>query len=114
MYPARRLRREMTKPELKLWLALRGRRCAGLKFRRQVPMGPFFLDFFEAAHKLAVEVDGRSHDDRGAYDRARQLELERRGLTVLRISNDEVLEDVERVVDGIVALTHRLAQGGGR
>jgi very-short-patch-repair endonuclease len=55
---ARRLRRDMTIPERKLWQALRTRRAPGLHFRRQVPMGSFILDFFDAAHKLAVEVDG--------------------------------------------------------
>ena len=105
---ARRLRRDMTMPERLLWQALRSRRCAGLKFRRQVPMSGFVLDFFDPEHKLVVEVDGLSHDGRGEPDRARQRELERRGLTVIRVSNDEVLRDVAEVVEGIASCASRL------
>jgi len=95
---ARQLRREMTSPERRLWGELRGRRCGSLKFRRQVPIGPFVVDFYEAAHRLVLEVDGDSHNDRAELDRARQDWLEARGLRVVRVSNDDVLRDVDAVV----------------
>jgi len=55
---ARRLRRNMTPAEQKLWNALRGKQLDGLKFRAQHPVGPFVLDFWCPARKLVVEVDG--------------------------------------------------------
>jgi len=112
---ARRLRREMTPAERLLWAALRDRRNVGLKFRRQVPMGPFILDFFDAEHKLVLEVDGPVHEHRVGYDGGRDRELRRRGLTILRFSNDEVLGDVEAVARGVAAFLRRLeAERGGR
>ncbi|WP_165068532.1 endonuclease domain-containing protein [Paludisphaera rhizosphaerae] len=112
---ARRLRRDMTPAERLLWAALRDRRNIGLKFRRQVPMGPFILDFFDAEHKLALEVDGPVHEDRVEYDFARDSELRRRGLTILRFSNEEVLGDVDAVARGVAAYVQRLeAELGGR
>ena len=112
---ARRLRRDMTPAERLLWGALRDRRNVGLKFRRQVPMSRFILDFFDAAHKLVLEVDGPVHEDRVGYDLARDWELRRRGLTVLRFSNEEVLDDVEAVARGVAEFVRRLeAEQGGR
>jgi len=100
---ARRLRREMTGPERSLWRALRGLNRRGWKFRRQVPFGPFIVDFYEPARRLIVELDGDSHADRGEYDRARQAWLESRNLHVLRIANDDVLKDVDSVAEAILA-----------
>src|SRR5208337_573404 len=59
---ARQLRRNATIPERMLWNRLRGGRLAGLKFRRQQPIGPYIVDFFCHEVGLVVEVDGRSHD----------------------------------------------------
>ncbi|WP_165246689.1 endonuclease domain-containing protein [Paludisphaera soli] len=97
---ARRLRREMTMPERALWRALRE---AGLKFRRQVPFGPYIVDFYDAARRLAIELDGDSHIGRAEDDRVRQAWLESQNLRVLRISNDDVIEDVGAVVEAILA-----------
>jgi very-short-patch-repair endonuclease len=99
---ARQLRREMTLPERSLWYALRDRRLAAWKFRRQSPIGPYIVDFFCHAAGLALEVDGRSHDDRYEADRTRQAELEARGLRVLRVSNDDVFFHVEDVLNAIL------------
>ncbi len=68
---ARRLRRAMTSAEEILWRELRGRRFSGVKFRRQVPIGPYVADFACVSHKLIVECDGRSHDN--AEQRAHDL-----------------------------------------
>ena len=59
---ARRLRREMTNAEAMLWQALRGSRVDGLKFRRQVPVGPYIADFLCFPRRLIVELDGPPHD----------------------------------------------------
>jgi len=99
---ARRLRREMTFPERRLWSELRDRGAAGEKFRRQAPFGPYIVDFLHMSSRLVVELDGRSHDDRYAYDAARQNWPESRGFRVLRIANDDVIDDIEAVVDAIV------------
>ena len=83
---ARRLRREMTAAEAMVWRALRGSRLAGLKFRRQVPIGPYVADFLCHEAKIIVEVDGPSHDDpeQSLLDRERDAWLESRGFRVLR------------------------------
>ncbi len=59
---AKRLRRELTLPEVLLWECLRGWRLNGLRFRRQHPIGPYVLDFFHVEGGLAVEVDGAHHN----------------------------------------------------
>jgi very-short-patch-repair endonuclease len=78
---ARRFRRALTPPESRLWFCLRGHKLAGLKFRRQHPIGPYILDFYCAAAKLAVEVDGAVHDraEQAEHDRRRTLWLAERG-----------------------------------
>jgi len=100
---ARSLRREMTIPERRLWWELRGRRALGEKFRRQAPIGRFIVDFVHFGARLVVELDGRSHDGRYEKDAERQAWLERQGFRVLRIANDDVLEDVETVVEAVLA-----------
>ena len=95
---ARRLRRDAPHPERRLWRLLRDRRLAGLKFRRQRPVGPFFADFCCLSAGLIVEVDGASHDGRGHDDRRREAYLEGAGFRVLRVGNDDVLRDPEAVL----------------
>jgi very-short-patch-repair endonuclease len=102
MTRARRLRREMTEPERRLWYALRDRRLAGWKFRRQQVIGPYILDFYCPAASLALEIDGESHADRGAEDLARQSWLIARGVRVVRLTNDEVLRDLPGVIEALV------------
>jgi very-short-patch-repair endonuclease len=95
---ARSLRREATAPERILWAALRNRQVAGYKFRRQYPVESFVVDFCCPEEAIVVEVDGRSHDGRSGYDAARQRRLEEVGFRVLRVSNDEVLGNLEGVL----------------
>ena len=100
---ARQLRRDATFPELVLWGVLRDRRLGGVKFRRQHPIGPYIVDFYCRSHGLVVELDGRSHDDRGDEDQGRQDYLESvAGLKVFRVTNDEVLHERESVLFGIL------------
>jgi very-short-patch-repair endonuclease len=92
---ARALRREMTKPEVILWLALRGGQT-GLRFRRQHPIGWYILDFYCREARLAVEVDGGTHfnDEQEAYDQRRDAWLARQGVRVLRLPAADVMADV--------------------
>ena len=95
---ARRLRRGGTFPERLLWSRLR-RRQLGVRFLRQHPIGTYVVDFYCPEARLVIEVDGRSHDEANfAYYRERQITLERRGIRVMRIRNDEVLKDVDSIV----------------
>jgi very-short-patch-repair endonuclease len=104
---AREQRRQPTPAEKKLWDALRGRRLAGLKFRRQHPYGQFVLDAFCVEHQLEVEVDGDVHDDlaQAARDAERTKFLKERGIRVLRVSNEEVESDLRDVLRRIVDAT---------
>jgi very-short-patch-repair endonuclease len=99
---ARELRRNGTMPEKLLWGMLRGRRLASLKFRRQMPVGKYIVDFACVEHRLIVEVDGDSHDGRYAQDSARERVLNNEGWKVFRVSNDEVLSNLEGVLFAIV------------
>jgi very-short-patch-repair endonuclease len=103
---ARRLRREMTLPEVILWQALR-KQPNELKFRRQHPSGPYILDFFCSDARLAIEVDGEAHDrgDRPQRDEARDAWLRATGIETLRIPAVEVLKDADAVVRWIFAET---------
>jgi len=98
---ARQLRRDATVPERILWGVLRGHRLAGLKFRRQHPIGPYFVDFYCHEHQLVVELDGNSHIDRGEEDLRRQRFLQQQGCRVLRVENDDVLKELESVARAI-------------
>ncbi len=98
---ARRLRRNMTPAEQKLWDALKGKQLDGLKFRPQHPVGPFILDFWCPARKLVVELDGGSHEGREAEDKARTQRLRDYGYRVIRFRNEEVLTDLPSVLEQI-------------
>ncbi|MHC4107453.1 MAG: endonuclease domain-containing protein [Planctomycetota bacterium] len=99
---SRALRRDSTQPERALWYVLRNRRLAGLRFRRQQPIGSYVVDFYCPAARLVVEVDGETHIGRDAADRRRTAYLEKQGLKVLRVTNDEVLQDLEAVALAIL------------
>jgi very-short-patch-repair endonuclease len=98
---ARRLRREMTDAESKLWSELRARQLDGVKFRRQVPIGPFIADFCAPERKLIVELDGEHHLEQEMHDRERTRYLEHRGYRVVRFWNDEVLRELDDVLERI-------------
>ncbi len=92
---ARRLRAALTSPELVLWSVLRGAALDGLRFRRQHPLGPFVLDFYCPALKLAVEVDGSDHflrEENRRRDGMRDVQLAARGIKVLRIPASDVMD----------------------
>ncbi|MEW5688009.1 MAG: endonuclease domain-containing protein [Pseudomonadota bacterium] len=94
---ARRLRRNQTEAETQLWELLRGARLEDWKWRRQVPIGPFIVDFLCLEAALVVELDGGVHAEQVEYDVRRETYLKHRGLSVLRFRNAEVSDDRERV-----------------
>ena len=101
---ARKLRRDMTDAERKLWSALRCEQLAGLKFRRQAAIEQYVVDFVCFSIKLVIEVDGGQHntEEGREHDNLRTRFLESRGFRVLRFWNSEVLEDVEAVIASVV------------
>jgi very-short-patch-repair endonuclease len=92
---AKDLRKNETEAEKILWQKLRNRKCEGLKFRRQHPVKEFILDFYCHEYLLGIEVDGSIHkiEEVAEYDINRQAEIENLGITVLRITNEEILND---------------------
>ena len=87
---ARLLRKQPTKAEEILWRCLRGSRFHGAKFRRQVPIDRYVVDFYCHAAKLVVELDGKQHEWFTDYDAERTKVLESRGIRVIRFANAEV------------------------
>lgn len=96
---ARFLRKNQTKPEARLWAMLRNR-ANGFKFRRQVPRGPYVLDFVCMERRFVVEVDGGQHCE-SAYDAERDAWLAARGFRVMRFWNLEVLGNPDGVWEAI-------------
>ena len=96
---ASELRKNMTGAEMQLWSRL-NKSQLGVRFKRQHPIDIFIADFYCHKYKLVVEVDGEYHNDEDQleYDEGRTAELERFGITVIRFTNDEVMEDIDRVV----------------
>ncbi|KQW80492.1 hypothetical protein ASC89_10530 [Devosia sp. Root413D1] len=86
---AKDMRRVMTPSEKTLWFLLR-RKELGLYFRRQHPIGPYILDFYCAAAKLCVEVDGPMHQERTERDQRRTAWLAKEGIRVIRFTVDEI------------------------
>ncbi len=103
------LRRSETEAEKLLWQALKNRKCAGLKFRRQHPFGRFVLDFYCHERALAVEVDGRIHKNRDVKERDlnRTSELENMGIRVIRFTNEEVIGEIGEVLRKIALFAAR-------
>jgi len=94
---ARRLRRDMTDAERKLWHHLRRRQLLGYRFRRQFPIGPYIVDFACLEVNLVIEVDGSQHFD-ATGDVARTQWLHEFGFQVLRFWNNDVLIRAHQVL----------------
>ena len=102
---ARKLRRDQTDAERKLWFRLRDRRLNGLKFRRQMPVRLYIVDFCCESARLIVELDGGQHSLRSAQDTKRTADLEAYGYLVLRFWNNDVLSNIGGVLKTIAATT---------
>ena len=99
---ARKLRRNQTGAEAKLWSRLRNKRLGGHHFYRQQPIGPYIVDFCSRSRKLIIEVDGSQHLDQKVQDDIRTAYLESLGFRVLRFWNDDVLKDIDTVLQVIL------------
>ncbi len=98
---ARELRRKQTNAERLLWRHLRDRSIAGFKFRRQHPIGPFFVDFACLRARFVVELDGGQHVEHARYDDVRTGFLERNGWRVSRFWDNDVLTQTDAVLNCI-------------
>ena len=105
MENSKRLRKQMTPEEFRLWYLLRGRRFFGYKFRRQMPIGPYIVDFAYFKAKLIVELDGGQHQNKEKYDSRRTEFLNANGWEVLRFWNNEFRANEEEV---LIAILQRL------
>jgi very-short-patch-repair endonuclease len=95
---ARDLRKTLTSAEDTLWQALRNKRFQGFKFRRQIPLLNYTVDFLCLERKLIVELDGKQHEWFSEYDKRRTEEIERHGFTIIRVTNHDVLNDLDLVL----------------
>ncbi len=102
---ARELRGASTDAERKLWRHLRNRQLEGLKFRRQVPLFGFYVDFHCESANLVVELDGGQHAGKIESDATRTKALQDAGILVLRFWNNEVLKNCEGVLAEIIRIT---------
>ena len=104
---SRRLRKQSTDAERKLWRHLRNRNFKEFKFRRQQPLGSYIVDFVCFEKRLIVEVDGGQHSEQVKYDSERDKWLESQGFRVLRFWNNQLLGQTEAVSEVILeALEH--------
>ena len=98
---ARHLRHASTDAEIELWQLLRSRQLAGVKFRRQVPIGSWIIDFVSFKQMLVIEADGGQHAE-SASDQIRDADLRSRGFRILRFWNNDILGNVEGVLQRIL------------
>ena len=99
---ARRLRRDQTDAERRLWFQLRHRRLAGWKFKRQFPLARFVVDFVCVERKLIIEIDGGQHDLNRRRDSERTQSLEAMGYLVVRFWNNDVMCNMNGVLQVIL------------
>jgi len=107
---ARALRSEAPPAERQLWRYLRNRQL-GVRFNRQMPIGPYFCDFLAREIGLVVELDGYSHAADHVRDETRDAFLQEQGRTVLRFTNAQVFRNIEGVVTAIAVAVEQLRSG---
>jgi len=107
---ARALRQSSGRAEERVWAVLRGGKVDGHKFRRQHPVGPYFADFACDRLRLIIEIDGGVHrlDDVAVRDLERQQALEALGWTVIRVTNDQIYEAPELLIEAVRLHARRL------
>ena len=96
-----------------MWSILANRQLAGVRFNRQVPIGPFICDFVARSAKLVIEIDRGQHGEAIGYDARRTAFLEARGYTVLRFWNNEVMQNLDGVATTIAHALSPPAGAGG-
>lgn len=97
---AKELRENMTEAEKILWSRLNNKQL-GKRFKPQHPISIFIVDFYCHSKKLVIEIDGGYHKTQFEYDKGRTSELEHFGIKVIRFTNEEVLNDIDKVLDVI-------------
>jgi very-short-patch-repair endonuclease len=114
----RRLRKEMTDSEKRIWTLLKGKQVMGFKFRRQHPITVdhdlrghrtyFIIDFYCPELKLGIEIDGPIHDTQKHYDQLRDFLLSEKGISIYRLTNDEVsrLYEADQTIRVVVMNRH--------
>jgi len=95
---ARELRQRSTPPEKLFWQRVRNRQLAGLKIRRQAPVGAYLVDFLCEEQKLIVELDGDTHAQQLEYDRRRDAYLSSAGYRIVRFSNADIFVNIDGVL----------------
>jgi len=98
MRQAVKLRKVPTPAEKKLWSYLRGEKLNGVSFRRQHAIGNFIPDFVSIKRKLIIELDGSQHLEQAEYDVERTKYFESQGYKVIRFWNNQVMNDINRVI----------------
>jgi very-short-patch-repair endonuclease len=98
---ARNLRKRQTRAEHFLWRQLRARHLREVKFRRQVPIDNYIVDFVSFEKKIVIELDGGQHAETTASDAVRDSWLRGRGYKVLRFWDNEVFQNMEGVLEVI-------------
>ena len=109
---ARDLRQNQNLVESLLWEELRNGKLNGYKFRRQFPIGRYIVDFYRAAAKLAIELDGETHRGKEVQDAERQAWLEAQGLLLLRCGNEEVYDSLDTILEAIFRHCESRSQRG--
>ena len=104
---ARSLRRNSTDAEIILWQHLRDSRLLGYKFRRQVPIGKYIVDFLCEDKAIIIELDGGQHMERESYDQTRTDWLEAYGFRVLRFWNNDVMGNTDAVLERLLSLSQK-------
>jgi very-short-patch-repair endonuclease len=107
---ARQLRKNQTDAESYFWEKVRSKRLEGKKFLRQYPMKfliddvqrYFIADFYCSEFKLVIELDGKIHDQQKEYDELRDYIMNTSNITVLRFSNNEILQNIDNVLTKIL------------
>ncbi|MEQ9092320.1 MAG: endonuclease domain-containing protein [Balneola sp.] len=117
---ARKLRKNSTPGEIELWKLVKNKQVMGYQFRRQRPVKNYIVDFYCKELRLAIEIDGSSHDYKVEYDQKRQEKLEELGITFLRFSEeytkinpDYVVMEIESWIKSFLLTLPLIPSGGG-
>lgn len=108
---ARQLRKQGVLSEVLLWKAIKGKAVRGYEFHRQVPLDEFIVDFYCHELRLAIEIDGSSHDHRMKDDEARQKRLESLGVRFVRFRDKQVKQNIGEVLACLHEFIIELEQG---
>lgn len=95
---SRDLRNQSTLSEVLLWKHLRAKQMKGFQFNRQKPLENFIADFYCKQLNLVIEIDGSSHEGKEQYDKDRDIELQKLGLTILHFSDQEIKRNLRGVL----------------